>query len=84
MEIMRINDINKKKEISRKILEALPEWFGIKEARENYIEESTEQIFFGAIDLDEPVGFLCLKETGKDTVELAVMGVVKEHHRQGI
>ena len=42
MEIMRINDINKKKEISRKILEALPEWFGIKEARENYIEESTE------------------------------------------
>lgn len=24
-----------------------------------------------------------MKETGKDTVELAVMGVLKEHHRQG-
>ena len=29
-------------------------------------------------------GFLCLKETGKDTVELAVMGVLKTHHRKGI
>lgn len=30
------------------------------------------------------VGFLCLKETGKDTVELAVMGVLKEYQRNGI
>ena len=29
-------------------------------------------------------GFLCLKETGKDTVEIAVMGVLKTHHRKGI
>ena len=33
---------------------------------------------------DTPNGFLCLKETGKDTVELAVMGVLKEYHRKGI
>lgn len=25
-----------------------------------------------------------LKQTGKDTVELAVMGVLKEYHRKGI
>ncbi len=30
------------------------------------------------------MGFLCLKETGKATVELAVMGVRKEYHRMGI
>jgi ribosomal protein S18 acetylase RimI-like enzyme len=30
------------------------------------------------------VGFLCLKETGKETVELAVMGVLKEYHRNGL
>ena len=30
------------------------------------------------------MGFLYLKETGKDTVELAVMGVLKEFHRRGI
>ena len=29
-------------------------------------------------------GFNCLKETGKDTVELHVMGVLKEYHRNGV
>ena len=33
---------------------------------------------------DEYAGFLCLKETGKDTVELAVMGVLKNFHRHGL
>ena len=37
-----------------------------------------------AFDGKEPVGFLCLKETGAATVELAVMGVLKAYHRQGI
>lgn len=32
----------------------------------------------------KPVGFLYLKETGTATVELYVMGVLKEYHRQGI
>ena len=35
------------------------------------------------MDDDKPVGFLCLKETGKATVELAVMGVMKDNHRNG-
>lgn len=29
-------------------------------------------------------GFLCLKETGRETVELAVMGVRQAEHRKGI
>ena len=33
---------------------------------------------------EKTVGFLYLKQTGKDTVELAVMGVLKEYHRHGI
>lgn len=35
--IREILDKEEKKRISRKILEALPNWFGIKEAREEYI-----------------------------------------------
>ena len=75
-----------KASISRQILEALPEWFGIPEAREAYINDSREQLFFAAFDKAsrQPVGFLCLKETGKETAELAVMGVRREYHRQGI
>ena len=75
---------DKKQSIAREILEALPDWFGIPESREQYIKESADQAFFGAYILDKPVGFLCLKETGKETVELCVMGVLKEYHRKGI
>ena len=63
---------------------ALPDWFAMEEGREQYIKESAEQICIGAVEDTEYIGFLCLKETGKDTLELAVMGVLKEYHRQGI
>ena len=84
MKIKLIEDHDAKIEIARQILEALPEWFGIEESRENYIKESADQIFFTALDENRPKGFLCLKETSKDTLELSVMGVLKEYHRHGI
>ena len=76
--------VDKKQRIAREILEALPDWFGIPEAREQYIKESAGQPFFAAYDSDKPIGFLCLKETGKETVELCVMGVLKDYHRKGV
>lgn len=39
---------------------------------------------FAAYDDGRPVGFLCLKETGRDTAEIHVMGVLRSHHRQGV
>ncbi len=84
MIIQRIEEAHQKRKISRMILEALRDWFEVDESREGYINDSAEQIFFAALDGEQPVGFLCLKETGKATVELSVMGVLKEHHRQGI
>lgn len=84
MNIKQITDDSQKLGISREILEALPEWFGIDSAREEYIHESVEKPFFCAFEDDKPIGFLYLKQTGKETVELAVMGVVKEHHRKGV
>lgn len=82
--VKQIFDKNEKTVISRKVLEALREWFEVDESREKYIAESSDQIFFAAEENGEYVGFLCLKETGKDTAELAVMGVMKDHHRDGI
>lgn len=84
MEVKQIFNDRKKAEITRRILEALPEWFGIPEAREAYIRDSAGKSFFFACDGVRAVGFLYLKETGRDTAELAVMGVLKEHHREGI
>ncbi|MDE6580368.1 MAG: GNAT family N-acetyltransferase [Ruminiclostridium sp.] len=84
MTIKQITNKTEKETISRQILEALPEWFGIPEAREEYISDSKEQIMLAAKENGKSLGFICLKETGKATVELAVMGVLKEFHRQGI
>ena len=82
--IKQIFDANEKRRITRQVLEALTDWFGIPEAREDYIEKSEGQLFFAAIEESAPIGFLYLKETGKDTVELYVMGVLEEYHRHGI
>lgn len=82
--IVRINEPAEKKKIAREILEALTEWFEVEESRERYIEESADLIFLAAKEDDGYAGFLCLKETGKDTIELAVMGVLKKYHRNGI
>ncbi len=82
--VKRIEKPEMKRTIARKVLEALRDWFGIDESREKYITESANQIFVAAKEGDEYVGFLCLKETGRETVELAVMGVLREYHRSGI
>ena len=84
MIIRIVDDIAEKQRITRSILTALPEWFGIPESTENYIRESANEIMVASFEEEKANGFLCLKETGKDTVELAVMGVLKEYHRNGI
>ncbi len=84
MTIQTIHAAKEKKEITRIILEALPDWLGIPEAREDYINKSTDNLFFAAFEGEDPVGFLYLNETGKSTVELYVMGVLEKYHRKGI
>ena len=82
--IIEITDPNEKQAIARKVLEALTDWFEIEKSREKYISGCADWTFFAAQEEDESIGFLCLKETGKATVELAVMGVLKDHHRSGV
>lgn len=84
MEVRQLFDEKEKETIARQLLEQLQEWFGIPEAREEYIAQSVDQDFFCAYDHTTPIGFLYLKETGKDTVELAAMGVLQAYHRTGV
>ena len=82
--IVRIDDRQEKQQIARAVLEALPEWFEVEASREKYIADCAGWIFLAAKENDEAAGFLCLKETGKETAELHVMGVLQEYHRKGI
>ena len=82
--IEQIQDAGLKRTISRNILEALHDWFEMDESREKYIANCAGWLFFAAKEQNDYAGFLCLKETGRETVELAVMGVLKEYHRKGL
>lgn len=84
MQIVQMERPEEKMRVVRYILESLPTWFEQTEGREQYIRESAEQICLCAYEEEKPIGFVCLKETGKATVELAVMGVLEEYHRSGI
>ena len=84
MMIEQIRDAECKRTISRKILESLRDWFEVDESREKYIADCAGWIFFAAKQDNEYAGFLCLKETGRETVELAVMGVLEKYHRMGL
>ncbi len=82
--IKEIKNEGEKMQISRSILESLTDWFEVEESRERYIAESAGQLFLAAEEDGRNVGFITLKPTGKETVELAVMGVLSEYHRKGI
>ena len=82
--IYEIKDSNEKRVIARTVLEALNQWFEVEESREGYIRDCADWTFLAAKDNDDVMGFLCLKETGNATVELAIMGVLKEYHRTGV
>ena len=82
--VVTIKDSDEKRKIARTVLEDLTQWFEVEESREGYIRDCTDWNFLVAKDDDRIMGFLCLKETGNATVELAVMGVMKEYHRNGV
>lgn len=84
MEIKQIYYKQQKREISTKILESLPEWFGIPESTQEYIDKSSNLPFFTVFDDSMPMGFISVKENNRYTSEIFVMGVLPNHHKQGI
>lgn len=82
--IVTINDPNEKRAAAREVLEDLTQWFEVEESREGFIRDCADQLFLAAEDNGKIIGFLCLKKTGNATVELAVMGVKKKYHRNGV
>lgn len=84
LEAKEINFTILKEEISSSILRQLPDWFGLEAAIDEYVQAARDQPFFVAFLDANPVGFLALRQHNQYTAEIAVMGVLKEHHRSGI
>jgi chloramphenicol 3-O-phosphotransferase/GNAT superfamily N-acetyltransferase len=66
------------------ILRALPEWFGVEAAVQQYIADiETMPTLLAEID-GQPVGFLTLKRHSPYAAEIHVMGVLPTAHRRGV
>lgn len=84
MEILKVTDAHDKAQIVTEVLADLPEWFGLPDATQSYIEEARELPLWVAMHEGDDVGFVTLKETSSSTAEIHCMGVKKAFHRQGI
>ena len=81
--IQFVTDKDEKEQIATKILQELPEWFGLPDSTKEYITNSRELPLWAYVN-EEPQGFIVLKETSEFTAEIYVMGVVKDGHRKGV
>jgi len=70
--------------VCRRILAALPTWFGIPESVEDYVAVADRTPTIIASVGGEDVGFLTLVNHNPKAAEIYVMGVLPEHHRHGI
>lgn len=84
MDINYIEDENTKRIIAKDILISLPDWFGIPEATEDYIEDGSKLPLFAAISNDTVVGFITILKHFKNSAEIHVMGVKQSYHRRGV
>ena len=81
--VKEIIDKKEKERIAREVLNDLPEWFGMPESIEEYINDSQEKPFLASFSNDELVGFVVLGASSPDCAEIFVMGVKKKFHHKG-
>jgi coenzyme F420-0:L-glutamate ligase / coenzyme F420-1:gamma-L-glutamate ligase len=80
-EVVEIHDAAERSRIAAAVLRDLPEWFGIEESTQAYIEEAAT---LPTLAVEPDLGFLCLKQHTLRAAELYVMGVRREQQRRGI
>ena len=70
--------------IAREVLLDLPEWFGIPEYTQAYIQKCAGLPLWVCEEGGETAGFIAILETSPYAAEIHVMGVKKAYHRSGI
>lgn len=83
--IIEVSDGLIKSSCAREILVHLPEWFGNRQALDEYVETVSTLPFWAAYSADmRLVGFLAVKTHYGHTGDIYVCGVLPECHRAGI
>ncbi|HML45571.1 MAG TPA: GNAT family N-acetyltransferase [Clostridia bacterium] len=79
-----MEDPDRKETTCRRILSALPDWFGVPEALEAYAVQCRALPFFAQDAEGETAGFCAVTRHNEATAEIVVMGILPAYHRQGI
>ncbi len=80
---MSVSQIFQDKTITvRRILNELPQWFGIQEAVENYATEAQHLPMFGKVIGNSCSGFVTLRSVSPGVAEIHLIGVLPAYHRQ--
>jgi ribosomal protein S18 acetylase RimI-like enzyme len=75
-----------KAQTCKAILDLLPEWFCLEDAKKNYVQGVGDTLFLICRDdvTLEITGFLSLKEQTEATSDIYVMGIDPEFHHKGL
>lgn len=85
IQIVEIGDRSKKALYTREILEKLPEWFGNKQALDEYVQKVKEIPYYAALDIKgKCIGFFSIKIHYQHTGDIFVCGVLPEHQHNGV
>lgn len=71
-------------EAARRILTALPDWFGIPSANEHYVHAAAEKDSYLAQVGGRTVGIALIDRHFPETAEIHLIAVAPEHHGEGI
>ncbi|EPC18959.1 Acetyltransferase, GNAT family [Lacticaseibacillus paracasei subsp. paracasei Lpp230] len=82
--VAREEDPDLKQAIVRAVLADLPEWFGLPDATNAYVEEAAKLSLWVACYEGQAIGFIDYRQTSKASGEISCMGIKKHFHHQGI
>ena len=82
--IKEVKDEEQKMAVVAEVLKDLPEWFGIPESTQAYIEGAKDLRVWAAYQESDVVGFISLSYSSEDCAEIDCLGVKKAHQGRGI
>ena len=82
--IKEVKGEDQKMAVVAEILRDLPEWFGIPESTQAYIEGAKDLRVWAAYQESDVVGFISLSYSSEDCAEIDCLGVKKLFQGQGI
>ena len=82
--IEEVKDANQKMAVVAEVLKDLPEWFGIPESTQAYIEGAKDLQVWATYQESDLTGFVSLSYSSEDCAEIDCLGVKKAYQGKGI